>query len=87
MKFRFTLRDWFWLVLVLALLMIWLLDRSRLSARVASQKEEISQLQLDVLRASSANLRETMNKMMRGYIRPNGGGDDASRTDGNPEDR
>ena len=68
MRFRFTLRDWFWLTLVLALLMIWVLDRSRLSGVIASQKAEIAQLQGDVSRATSANLRETMNKMMRGYI-------------------
>jgi hypothetical protein len=84
---RFTLRDWFWLVLVLALLMIWLIDHRRLSGDIVRLKEEIGQLQVDVLHASSARMNDSMEAMIRGYMKSREGAGGTQATESPEENR
>ena len=47
-RFRFTLRDLFWLTLVAAALLGWLIDRERLAAECERLEERVYSLQISL---------------------------------------
>jgi len=66
---RFTLRESLGCMLVVALVIGWIIDHRQQSQEISRLKEEVGQLQVDTLHATYDHMSETVDKMMRGYVK------------------